>query len=202
MAQPVPIAPKLSDRNRPAAEQPPMPHDARIIASILIDLALREERPITPLQVNKLAYFGHAWMLGLYSHPLLKQEVIAYDYGPIIPDIYHALRRWGGEPITRQIAGYEVGPQQQVLDDNEEYILKKVWEKYGHCSGRQLSATAHAKGTPWHEVRKRQKEPAVIDNELIARHYRKKYERVFGRLPARPQSMLKTLAAFRKPLTS
>lgn len=103
-----------------------MPHDTRIVANIRIDLALREERPITPLQSNKPAYFGHAWMLGLSSRPLLKQEVIAYDYGPIIPDIYHALRRWRGEPVTRQIADYEISPPQQDLSDNEEYILKKV----------------------------------------------------------------------------
>ena len=74
-----------------------MEHDARSVANELIRRAHDAGRDITPMQVVKLAYYCHAWMLGLYHRPLLEQPIEAWRYGLVVPEIYRSLRRYGGE---------------------------------------------------------------------------------------------------------
>ena len=69
-----------------------MEHDSRSVANELLRRAQDTGRDITPMQVVKLAYYCHAWMLGLYHRPLLEQPVEAWHYGPVVPEIYRRLR--------------------------------------------------------------------------------------------------------------
>ena len=78
-----------------------MGHDARAVANNLIEMS--GEGPLTPLQIIKLTYICHGWMLGLYGRPLVKQNVKAWTYGPVIPDVYRALKTYRANPVTPRI---------------------------------------------------------------------------------------------------
>ena len=67
-------------------------HTALAVADKLIRLAREAEIPITPMQVQKLAYFSHAWSLGLGYGPLFQDAVESWQYGPVIRSVYHALK--------------------------------------------------------------------------------------------------------------
>ena len=71
-----------------------MKHDARSVANEIIRHAHDDGKSVTHLQVQKLVYYCHAWMLGLYGEPLLKQPVEAWEYGPVIRAIYDSLRQY------------------------------------------------------------------------------------------------------------
>ncbi len=148
-----------------------MEHDARSIANELIRRAHRDGIPITPLQVIKLTYFCHAWMLALYNRPLLEQPVEAWLYGPVVPELYRSLRRYGGEPITRPIDLSVAGVEERTYDEFEQDLIDQVWEKYGHFSGMQLSAMAHAPGSPWEQIWEFYNQNAVIPDPLIENYY-------------------------------
>ena len=124
-----------------------MSHSALSVANRLIILAHEAGRTITPMQVIKLTYFCHAWMLGLHSRPLLDEPVEAWQYGPVIPKIYRSLRRYGGGPVTRQIPNVK----EADFDAIELDLIGQVSSKYGRLTGPQLSALTHAVGTPWHQ---------------------------------------------------
>ena len=51
-----------------------MKHDARAVANSLIEKSQEEGNLLTPLQIIKLVYFCHGWMLALYKRPLIKQS--------------------------------------------------------------------------------------------------------------------------------
>ena len=51
------------------------------VANYLIERALNEDRDVTPLHINKLVYFCHAWMLAIHHRPLLKEPVEAWPRG-------------------------------------------------------------------------------------------------------------------------
>lgn len=142
-------------------------HDARNVANRLISLAHDAPRKITPMQAMKLVYFCHAWMLALLHEPLIEQPVEAWRYGPVVPDVYRSLRRYGGEPVSRLIPGLP----DESFDENEEAIITQVSEKYGVLSGGRLSAMTHAPGTPWHTIWKRYGRNAVIPDPLIEEYY-------------------------------
>ena len=148
-----------------------MEHDARSVANELIRRALRDGRPITALQVIKLTYFCHAWMLGLYHRPLLEQPVEAWLYGPVVPEVYRSLRRYSGEPVTRPIDLSTVGVEERTYDEIEKDLIDQVWEKYGHFSGVQLSAMTHTPGSPWDQVWEAAGQNAVISDPAIEKYY-------------------------------
>lgn len=125
-----------------------MSHDARIVANALLTLASNDGKKLTHMKVQKLVYYCHAWMLGLYSRPLLEQPIEAWQYGPVVPDLYHSLRRYGGDAIPRQISRYEVRDDTSPFDYYEKDLIKQVWDKYGGFTAAELSRMTHDRGTP------------------------------------------------------
>lgn len=142
-----------------------MRHGALSVGNKLIALAHEAGHAITPMQVIKLTYFCHAWMLGLYGRPLLDEPVEAWQYGPVIPEIYRNLRRYGAGPVTRQIHNVK----EADFDAIELDLIGQVSSKYGRLTGPQLSTMTHAPGTPWHQVWKGRK--THIPDYMIQRFY-------------------------------
>ena len=149
-----------------------MKHDARSVANELITRAIDADRPITPLQTLKLIYFSHAWMLAIHDRPLIKQRIYAWRHGPVVRDVYDALKRYGWRPIPERILGFS----DDEFDDDELSIIDQVSEKYGKYSGTYLSAMTHARGTPWHQVWDPDKRNISISNNRIKDYYREQLE--------------------------
>lgn len=144
-------------------------HDARSVANELIQRSLDNQQGLTPMQVQKLTYFCHAWMLALFHRPLIEQPIEAWQYGPVVPDVYRSLRRYGGEPVRLRIQGFH-----DQFDDEELHIIDQVFEKYGDYSGAQLSALTHDKGTPWQQIWDeygKVTDHAVIPDPIIEDYY-------------------------------
>ena len=136
------------------------------VADQLIRLSQQDEIPVTPMQVQKLAYFCHAWMLGLGKGPLFQDAVESWQYGPVIRSVYHALKRYGSRPVTNT---HQVEPPQFTREENN--IINRVWEKYREVDGLELSRLTHAEGTPWHQTFSRGKHSQIIPNHLIRDYY-------------------------------
>lgn len=45
---------------------------------------------MTNLKLNKLVYFAQAVSLKQYGVPLFSDEIQAWSYGPVEPEVYHA----------------------------------------------------------------------------------------------------------------
>lgn len=148
-----------------------MEHDCRSVANKIIIPRLEADIPTTHLQVQKLVYFCHAWMLGIYHEPMLLQPIQAWEYGPALPELYKSLRRYGGEPIRRPIDLASIGVLENEYDHRQKSVIRQVLDVYGDLSGRQLSTITHAKGTPWHQVRNKFNDTAVISDNILEDYY-------------------------------
>ena len=139
-------------------------HDAREIVNWFIingDL-------LTPMQIIKLVYMSHGWMLGLQDRPLFRQDVKAWRYGPVVPDVYDELKVYGNLPVEEPIKGFGEGN----LDEVELDLIEQVNELYSGFSGIRLSRITHVEGSPWHQIWMKQKRKATIPNELIKEYYK------------------------------
>ena len=143
-----------------------MSHDARSVANKLIEVGVNELEPFTPLQIIKLVYICHGWMLGLYEQKLIKQSVYAWRYGPVVPDIYHALKQNRMNGVTERLSVKSAN-----FNEYESDIIKQVIDVYGNLTGIQLSQITHAEGTPWYQVWTKHGINSRIPNKLIQRHY-------------------------------
>lgn len=138
-----------------------------IVNTILYEM----DNKLTPLQVNKLTYFSHGWLLGLYGRPLISEQVEAWRYGPVVPAVYYALRENGRSPV-RFMDYFDC--LYNGLDDKEKDIIKQVIEGYGSLSGSELIGLTHEEGTPWSQCYDKSKQNTVIPNQIIKEYFESK----------------------------
>ena len=142
--------------------------DARAVANKFIELAAADGgRELTPMQLLKLTYIAHGYSLALRSVELIDNEVQAWQYGPVIPALYHSIKhhRDGGvKPIPRFEAS--------ELDDQECQLVEAVYAAYGHRTGIDLSNLTHQPNSPWSKVYKSNSLGLPISNDLIEDHYK------------------------------
>jgi len=144
--------------------------DARVVANRFLELAEADGRNLTPMQLLKLVYIAHGWTLGLYARPLLEEDVEAWQYGPVIPELYNAVRKYRGGGVKGPLPlGW--GARAEDLDDEEDSIVDQVYRLYGHMNGVALSRITHAPETPWAQIYTPGKFGTVIPRDVIADHY-------------------------------
>ncbi len=135
------------------------------VAEYILEKAREDRKLLTPMQVLKLAYIAHGWCLGLFGRPLVNEPVEAWQYGPVIPSIYHTYKRFGSKFIT------SAEPCTFHFDTDETSVMDQVWEGYGDRTGVSLSSLTHEPGTPWSLTVEQSGMGAVISNDLIEDHY-------------------------------
>ena len=146
-----------------------------IVANRFLDMAKVNNDSLTPMQLLKLVYIAHGWMLGLHGRPLIEENVEAWKYGPVIRELYDEVRHYKGRSIKDSIRVNEK-VQRKFLEDNlfteERDIIQQVYDEYADYSGIELSRITHAKGTPWSEVYMPGSFGEVIPIDLIEQHYK------------------------------
>jgi uncharacterized phage-associated protein len=163
-----------------------MAHDARAVANRFIELARENGRSFTPMQLQKLVYISHGWNMALNdARPLIADDVQAWVWGPVIPEIYDSLKRYGSQPVTDLIHENEWradtdrrGPVViSTFCEDEERIIRSVFSSYGNMSGGELSALTHEDGSPWSQVYRPNVRNIVIPNQAIETYYRELVDR-------------------------
>ena len=152
---------------------------APLVADYIIGTA---GRPLTPMQINKLAYISHGFTLALENDVLFYDKVEAWRYGPVVPSIYYMLRHYGGGVITAlQYCGTMTNTLEmqsrlkfmnKIVPTFHKQIIDIVIRKYGHFSGSGLSTITHETGTPWHQCYKAGKLGTEIPNSMTKKYYK------------------------------
>lgn len=144
-------------------------HDAITVANRFLRLAEEQGRQLTPMQLLKLVYIAHGWMLGLYGRPLIRDEVQAWQYGPVIPRLYNQVRTFRSQPVQGPLLGLKDAP----LDGDEEHLIDQVFDIYGDKSGPALSRITHMPGSPWDLTYSPGSFGVPIPNDIIHDHYQR-----------------------------
>lgn len=163
-----------------------MAWDSRAIANEFLALAAESGRGLTPMQLVKLVYIAHGYSLFERSAPLINEPVEAWQYGPVVPKVYHAFKAYGRQPVERPAMQYNF--EEDVMEpismddgarnadvESARAVIKKVWAKYGAKSGLALSNLTHKPNTPWYEVTNGGVSVGAykeIPDDVIERHYR------------------------------
>lgn len=140
---------------------------------------------LTQMQLLKLVYIAHGWNLAVNGEPLVSEPVRAWDYGPVIRDLYDHVKFYGSKPIDRLIADTDsevyrffgaIAPKESEvykadLTVAERDVIQRVWHRYGRYSGPRLSSLTHKPGTPWFQTYFGEGKNAVIPNDRIRDHY-------------------------------
>lgn len=144
-------------------------YNALTIADEILRIAKRNGEFLTPMKLMKLTYIAHGWSLALLNRDLFRNRIEAWQYGPVIPDLYQATKIYGRVPIPPSKIN-DAAPSN--VDIQVRALLEEVWAKYGGYDAIALSNMTHMSGTPWDIVYKPGRKGIEISDELIKSHYK------------------------------
>ncbi len=105
---------------------------------------------ITNLKLNKLMYYAQGAFLARTGEPLFPDHVQAWQFGPVVPAIYHKYKVCGANPIVSDEAS-----EHTRFPEDELEVLLDVMREFGQYTGSKLVSLTHAAGTPWSNAREK-----------------------------------------------
>lgn len=124
---------------------------------------------LSNLSLQKILYIAHLIYLGRRNEPLFDETFQAWNYGPVLPSVYHKAKIFGSDPVRNvfhSVPNLEEGPEADVLAETVEKLSNK--------SPSQLVAITHWDKGAWakHYM------PGmnmVIPNDDVLREYQDRY---------------------------
>ena len=139
------------------------------VAAFFIDLAQKQYDCglgdlATNMRVNKLLYFAQGWHLARYGKPLFDAAIEAWQYGPVVPEVYDRYKVFGAHGIA--VAG---APDESAFTSDEYALLLDVATEYDNLSTGALMRMTHEAGSPWSMVSQQEREQIPLQS--IKEHF-------------------------------
>ena len=121
------------------------------IANAVLDEAERQGVSVTPMQLQKLVYFTNGWHMEIYNgQSIISDSFEAWQFGPVMPAIYHEFKRFGSRNISgRAINIFNGEAWKADIQPAKATLIQEVVGLYGKLSGPRMSHLTHKEGTPW-----------------------------------------------------
>ncbi|MBD2637176.1 SocA family protein [Limnothrix sp. FACHB-881] len=124
-------------------------YKASDIASYFIHLAnLEEDGNITNMKLQKLLYYAQGFHLALLDRPLFTDEIRAWQYGPVIPEIYVQYKDFGRNSLPEN---KDFNPEK--IDSDTRDLIDEVYSVFGKYTGTVLANLTHQE-KPWTSTEK------------------------------------------------
>ena len=138
---------------------------ARNVARVFEYLGLQSDgTPIEKTRLNKLLYFAQGHAFTELGHELFKNEIDAWDHGPVVAVVWTNFDKIVEHAKKDGISDVQISPDE--LD-----IIMGVWDQYRHFTATELVEITHQKGSPWLDIYRPNKKNLHIPKELIKQYF-------------------------------
>ena len=153
-------------------------HDARGIANIFVRLMREKNDRITIMHLLRYVYFAQGWTLGHTGKPLFHQEMYAWRFGPVVPEVRHS---YGGSGYLVPGESWDKNKQPYTanVSKEEREIIVSVFNDHRHLDLINLRRIAMRPNAPWNKYRGCLYE--VIPKSEIESYYRGLAEKMKAR---------------------
>ena len=152
-------------------------HSSLLISDYILTQAAKNNKSLTPFQLIKLIFIAHGAHLAATGNPLISDRVEAWKHGPVIPVLYHELKVYGDQPVSRlRYCGTQASSDardaffRDVLSDDKREIIGDVLEEYGDWSVSEIYEMCHEKDSPWGQCYTGEYGTEIPDS-IIQRYY-------------------------------
>lgn len=135
------------------------------VARYVINYSNKMNYSISNLKLQKLLYFIQAYYLAFTpSHkPCFSEEIEAWNFGPVVPSVYHEFKSFGGGDIPYVNSYYKLGNENNLwsieevpFDDNciskeDKKIINDIIDKFSAFSAAELVELTHHQA-PWKDA--------------------------------------------------
>lgn len=137
------------------------------VAKFFVEQAMLDQTTVCPLKIQKLLYYAQGYVLAIVEKPLFEDDIEAWQYGPVVPRVYHDLKENGSEPIPSDWchAADWVPP----FDEAATRVLLHVWHVHGSLPPGRLVHRTHRE-PPWKDAY-RHGERRVISKDSLTKFF-------------------------------
>lgn len=118
-----------------------------VVAQVFLQLAKSDKTSLTPAATHSLAYFAHGLHLGLFGTPLLDEKPTAWDFGPIVPELFNAMGQFREKYLPYELP--LVGGGHVDRKSSQYKSIDAVWRSYGTLGAAELRKLSTMPGSPW-----------------------------------------------------
>jgi len=128
------------------------------VVNFILEKSKHSGTTITNLKLQKLLFFVNGFYYYNNSKLLFNADMLAWQYGPVIPEIYYEFKRFGSRPIKDTFSCvYEPSEMEDVFIPRLEEKLHKDEIKYIEATFNLLAGKptgylvdlSHKKNSPW-----------------------------------------------------
>lgn len=114
----------------------------------------------TNLKLNKLVYFTQVESLRQRGYAMFDDDIEAWQYGPVVPSVYKAFKRYGSDVIPSAL------PVQHVSESDMD-VIGYVADTYGQMTAFDLVQTSHRAGGAWARVYDESVDNVITEDNII-----------------------------------
>lgn len=99
---------------------------------------------LSNLQLQKMLYMADMIYTGTNQERLIDEDFEAWDYGPVIPSLYHRCKSFGSKPVPDIFWGVR-----NIDDTDEAEIIEDAWHNLRGRTPGQLVENTHWEHGAW-----------------------------------------------------
>ena len=122
---------------------------------------------LSNLKLQKILFLAHMVHLGQNEKPLLDEGFEAWDYGPVLPNLYHHVKAFGSSPIRNVFRAFPVPTDEAALS-----ALDSVYDQVSGWSAGKLVRVSHRRDGAWDKSYIPGAIAIPIEDEEILREYK------------------------------
>lgn len=115
------------------------------VADYMLYRAAQSDEPITHMKLQKLCYYAQAYHLALLQTPLFREPLHAWDYGPVVRELWDRYR------YRREALPAPEGFNPELIPAEQREVMDAVFERYRGIHALELSRQTHQED-PWREA--------------------------------------------------
>lgn len=177
-------------------------YPVRDVSHYIIVYSNKKDYGVSNLKLQKLLYFVQAFFLINDCPPCFDEKIEAWDFGPVVPEVYREYKRFGGMDIPtidyyvkfdkKNIWNTERIYYENIISNDDKEMIQAVVDKFAHCSATFLVNLTHNQD-PWINayVNGQRNE---ITKEDIKRYFEQKKGELHMGLTENQKNMIRCLA--------
>lgn len=146
-----------------------MTYSAIEIAKYIISYCIKNNMPISNLKLQKILYFVQAEFLVTKNKPCFYEDIEAWDFGPVIPVVYHKYEIFGSANFP-----YNIDCTINTIIANKDIeLINEIIDITAPYSSPQLVSVTQ-KQSPWLQAYYTLTHNHIISNESIKEFFNEK----------------------------
>ena len=137
------------------------------VARYIIWYCKKKGYSISNLKLQKILYFVQAEFLVSVGSPCFAEEIEAWDFGPVVPEVYHEFKIFGSADIPKFVCLNEAA----AISNKDKTMINDMVDQCGAYSASTLVEITHNQD-PWLHAYERHCNN-VIEKKAIKQYFEK-----------------------------